>query len=110
MFKPYHSGNSHSMYSRQKYYFPMGDAESIEGWNRVIEILCEDLEFHEYLATQQATVMLDPDGKIHFKNTGPKITGARYSKMMKGLWDRFKPVLSDYGISLKNKYTGELVK
>ena len=97
--------------SRQKYLFPSSskDTDTLESWAKVIEILCEDLAFHEVLARHDMKVMIGTDWAISFKNTGAKLDGPRMSRVMKALWDSFKGTFEDYGIRLKNTYTGEMV-
>jgi hypothetical protein len=97
--------------TRQKYLFPASsqDTDKLESWGTVIEILCEDLEFHEVLARHDMKVMIGTDWTISFQNTGAKLTGPRLSRVMKALWDSFKGTFEDYGIRLQNTHTGELV-
>ena len=96
------------LYSKQKYSFP-GSPVLINEWGRVMEILCEDLAFHELLAKHQMSAVINPDWSIRFRNDGGKITGPRYSRVMKAMWDQYHATFQDYGIQLQNNYTGQLV-
>lgn len=108
--KPWYSAKGMGMLSRQKYAFPNDPRDGSEAWDRVLEILCEDMAFHELMAKFDLKVILNPDWKITFKNTGGKVDGPRYSRVMKALWDNFKPLFEDYGLRLKNRHTGDWVK
>lgn len=100
---------SKPMLARQKYAFPIKDFDGNRSWERIIEILCEDVEFHELLAKHNIKVMIESDWHIRFQNTGGAVDGPRYSRVMKALWDRFKPLFSDYGLVLRNNYTQEFL-
>jgi hypothetical protein len=110
MNRPHYDGGTTRIFSKQKYYFPSAKGDGSEdSFSKVMEILCEDLSFHDLAAKHHFTVILNPDWKITFKNHGSKVDGPRYSRIMKALWDNFKAVFEDYGLRLKNNYTGEMV-
>lgn len=108
MNRPHYDGGTTRIFTKQKYYFPTTEG-SEANFSKVMEILCEDLAFHDLAAKHHFTVILNPDWKITFKNIGNKVDGPRYSRIMKALWDRFKPLFEDYGLRLKNNYTGEVM-
>lgn len=109
MNRPHYDSGGVGLYRKQKYSFPI-TRENTEDWGRAIEILCEDLDFHELLAKHGLKVMIGTDWHIYFKNTWDgKVTGPRYSRLMKAIWDNFRAVLDDYSLRLKNNLTGEMM-
>ena len=109
--KPFIKRQSHSALSRQKYRFQItSNVNTLDDWANALEILCEDLDFHELIAVHGIKVILNPDGHITFKNTGEsQVDGPRYSRVMRALWNAYKPLFHDYNCQLYYKSHGELI-
>jgi hypothetical protein len=75
---------------------------------KVVEILCEDIEFHELLAKHGFTVTINTDWSISFQGPKDCSPAAKYSRMQKLMWDHGAHILRDYGFHLKNKRTGKV--
>jgi|TARA_R100001039_G_C1778100_1_gene66159 hypothetical protein len=89
------------VYPDQRYFITYEGAEedAVANWRKCLDILVEDLEFHEVLDQFGVKVIVDTDMSFYFDHNFT-MDGIRYSRLSKAIWDKYHHVFEDYGLIL----------
>ena len=73
--------------------------DPLEDWRKCMEILVEDIEFHELIKQFGVFILVNPDLSFEWSHNFP-MDGIRQSLLSKAVWDKYHPLLEDYGLYL----------
>ena len=83
---------------KQRYLITSKDG-SLDRWNILFPILCEDEEFHHLMNQYGLEIILQPDFKLTIERTY-LLNGPQRSELTLKLWKKYEPIFSEYGIIL----------
>ena len=73
--------------------------DALGSWTKCMEILIDDLEFHELIDRFGVFITVNPDLSFNW-DTRFEMDGQRHSRLSKAVWDRYHELFEDYGLCL----------